>query len=136
LNIIGLNGKAYKLNWKKCKRRAQRAKSTPQLVAISLLLEILPGQPIYEEVTLPGLYKMAYCDIFLPGIPMIVEVHGKQHYEFVKFFHKDKHHFLSAQKADRDKEEWCKLNNITYVALPYNKEETWRDLINSAISQD
>ena len=29
--------------------------------------------------------------------------------------------FLKAQKKDREKVEWCELNNIKLIELPYNE---------------
>jgi hypothetical protein len=128
---MGLDGKEHKLILQSTKRKT-RAKSSPHQKALSLLLEILPGVVIFEEVTLPGCGL--YLDIFLPSISLAVEVHGRQHYEFVPFFHKTKADFLLARKRDRDKLEWCNLNDITLVVLPYDGEDEWKNLISSAIS--
>lgn len=129
---MGLDGKEHKLILQSTKRKS-RAKSAPHQKALSLLLEILPGVVIFEEVTLPGCGL--YLDIFLPSISLAVEVHGRQHYEFVPFFHKTKADFLLARKRDRDKLEWCNLNDVTLVALPHDEEDKWKNLISSAISQ-
>jgi hypothetical protein len=127
-----LDGKQHKLILQSTKRKT-RAKSAPHQKALSLLLEILPGVVIFEEVTLPGCGL--YLDIFLPSISLAIEVHGKQHYEFVPFFHKTKADFLLARKRDRDKLEWCNLNDVTLVTLPHDEEDKWKNLISSAISQ-
>ena len=95
---MGLDGKEHKLILQSTKRKT-RAKSAPHQKALSLLLEILPGVVIFEEVTLPGCGL--YLDIFMPSISLAVEVHGRQHYEFVPFFHKTKADFLLARKRDR-----------------------------------
>ena len=131
--MIGLDGKQHKLILQSTKRKS-RAKSAPHQKALSLLLEILPGVVVFEEVTLPGCGL--YLDIFLPSISLAIEVHGRQHYEFVPFFHKTKGDFLMSRKRDKDKREWCELNEITLVELPYDEEEKWKSLIASAISQD
>ena len=130
---MGLDGKEHKLILQSTKRKS-RAKSAPHQKALSLLLEILPGVVIFEEVTLPGCGL--YLDIFMPSISLAVEVHGKQHYEFVPFFHKTKADFLLARKRDRDKLEWCNLNDVTLVTLPHDEEDQWKSLISSAMSQD
>ena len=129
---MGLDGKEHKLILQSTKRKT-RAKSAPHQKALSLLLEILPGVVIFEEVTMPGCGL--YLDIFMQSISLAVEVHGRQHYEFVPFFHKTKADFLLARKRDRDKSEWCSLNNITLVSLPHDEEDKWKNLISSAISQ-
>jgi hypothetical protein len=87
-----------------------------------------------EEVTIPG--SSLYLDLYLPLIPLAVEVHGKQHYEHIPFFHKTKADFLLSQKRDKDKANWAEFNHIFFVVLPYDKEYNWWELINLAISQD
>ena len=47
------------------------------------------------------------------------EYHGYQHYIFPNYFHKTKEHFLSNQQRDRDKEQYCKENNIKLIIIPY-----------------
>lgn len=137
MKVIGFDGKEHKLNWSKYAHKRKR--SAPHQSAFSLLSEMFPGYGIYEEITLPGSKRFnspaLYADLFLPHIPMMVEVHGRQHYEMVPFFHKDKKAFLMGRKADRDKKEWCSINDITYVELPYDKEEEWKTLILTALSQ-
>lgn len=130
---MGLDGKEHKLILQSTKRKT-RAKSAPHQKALSLLLEILPGIPIFEEVSLPG--SGLYLDIFLPSASLAIEVHGRQHYEFVPFFHKCKADFLIARKRDRQKQEWCDINGIALAILPYDEEDKWKILISSAISQD
>lgn len=62
---------------------------------------------------------------------MCVEVHGEQHYKFVPFYHNNILDFVKAQKRDKSKQEWCKINNISYVSLPYNETlEEWTKRLN------
>lgn len=95
-------------------------------MALSLLKKLFPNRLIYEEITTPD---NLYLDIFIPCLPLIVEVHGKQHYEFVPFFHKTKANFLLAKKRDRDKVEWANLNKIPIAELPYDQQENWETII-------
>jgi hypothetical protein len=138
--VTGFDGREHKLNLAKFKKRSDRNKSAPHQAALSLLYEVFPGFPIYEEITLPGSKRFKsnclYADIFIPGIPLIVEVHGRQHYEFVSFFHKTKADFYSALRADKDKAEWARINNISFAVLPYNEEDKWKQIIDSTISRD
>jgi very-short-patch-repair endonuclease len=71
-----------------------------------------------------------YMDFYLPLKKMCVEVHGEQHYKFVQFYHQNMVNFVKAQKRDRDKEEWCEINGIRYIALPFDQTDLqWKDLI-------
>ena len=116
------------------KYRSNRDKSEPHSEALSLLLILFPGVTIFEEATIPG--SKLYLDIFLPSIPLAVEVHGRQHYDFVPFFHKTRADFLLAKKRDREKIEWANMNDIPLAVLPYNERSQWKQLIVSAISKD
>lgn len=76
-----------------------------------------------------GRKSVLYADFFIPEAMAIVEVHGRQHYEYCRHFHKTKAKFLLAQQRDRDKIEWCRLNDIDIIALPYNEREQWKSMI-------
>ena len=100
-----------------------------------LLREIFPYDIILEEILLPGSNREArqsllYADFFLPNKKLIVEVHGKQHYEYIRHFHKTKLNFRKSIARDNDKIEWCELNNFSIVILPYNNIDSWKGLIN------
>lgn len=100
--------------------------------ARALLNKLYPTLCIYEDVpvrVLPD--KLLFIDLFLVEINLAVEVHGKQHYEYCSFFHKNKLDFLKRHQDDIFKKEWCKNNMITYVELPYNESiEQWEKRLN------
>ena len=52
-------------------------------------------------------------DFYLPQYNMIIETHGKQHYEEVKFYKTNEH----TLKSDRIKKKYCKDNNIQYCEI-------------------
>ena len=139
MKIIGLDGREHKWNFSKYYKRKQRAnKSKPHMQALELVKSLYPHYTIYEEVTLPGSQitgrrSLLFADLFLPDLPMIVEVHGKQHYEYVPHFHKDRMGFAQAKKRDRDKIEWCEINDITIAILPHNEKDQWETIIKNSI---
>lgn len=96
-----------------------------------ILYELFPTMQIMEEVPInarPGTTQ--YLDFYINQIKLCVEVHGEQHYKFNSLFHSSARDFLEQKKRDIDKIEWCELNNITYIELPYNeKEEEWKNRI-------
>lgn len=103
-------------------------KSSHHLKARELLKNSFPTLQILEEVPVP--IKRSdnfYVDFYIPMLKTVVEVHGEQHYKFVAFYHNNQLGFLKAQKRDREKKEWCELNNIKYIELPYSEsEELWK----------
>lgn len=99
-------------------------KSALHLSARKLLRNKFPTLQILEEVTIPvrksGSY---YLDFYIPLLKTAVEIHGEQHYKFVAFYHNDQLGFLRSQKRDREKQEWCDINGIKFIELPYNESE-------------
>lgn len=139
--ITGLDNKEYKFNHTKHTHRKNRSgKSSLHIKARDLIKEVFMGESVYEEVTLPGTKRqgrksLLYADFFIPGVMTIVEVHGRQHYEFNSMFHKNMLDFYECQRRDRDKREWCQLNDIRIIELPYNEEKQWKSLILSKIAE-
>ena len=99
-----------------------------------LLRELFPSSQAKEEVSIPvRTQQILYFDFYLPITKIAIEVHGKQHYEFTPFFHANNIAFRLQQARDVDKVEWCKINNITLVILPYSESvDEWRERITRA----
>lgn len=103
-------------------------KSALHLRARKLLKELYPTMQILEEVSIPiRKSETLYLDFYIPLIKKCIETHGEQHYNFVPHYHTNRLSFLKAQKRDKDKQAWCEINGIEYIALPYNEEDNeWR----------
>ena len=119
MKFVGFNNKNYNVRLDKYIIRPDNTtkKSQYHLQVRELLHEMFSGYSILEEVKLPGsrkphLKSVLFLDFFIPNLMMGVEVHGKQHYQFVPHFHKTKAKYLQALRRDSLKLEWCKLNNI------------------------
>jgi hypothetical protein len=105
-------------------------KSSYHLTVRNLITEIYPTLQILEEVPIQlRRNETLYLDFYLPLKKTCFEVHGEQHYKFVPFYHSNILNFLKSQKRDREKQEWCEINNIKYISLPYNNETEWRNSI-------
>jgi len=105
-------------------------KSSYHLNARKLLKTEFPTMQILEEVAIPvRRSEILFLDFYIPLIRTCIEVHGEQHYSFVAHYHTNKLAFLKAQKRDKDKKEWCEINGIKYIELPYNLEKEWIRLI-------
>ena len=103
--------------------------------AKELLKEKYPNDRILEELVLPGTKTATRkstlkADFFIPVRKLIIEVHGEQHTEFNNFFFKSKMDFYKAQARDRDKKQWCEINNFELIELFHNESiEEWRSKI-------
>ena len=139
MKVVGLNGREYNINLKKyiVKRNDKTVKSKYHIAARELLADMFSGYTVLEEVKLPGSRcpskkSALFLDFFIPSLMLGIEVHGRQHYEFCKFFHKTMAGFLQSNKRDFIKEDWCELNDIELIVLKYSDSiEDWRNQIDS-----
>jgi hypothetical protein len=111
-----------------------RQRSGLHIRARKLLKEIFITSQIKEEVSIPVWPKRTFhLDFYIPITKIAVEVHGKQHYEFNVFFHANRMDFRMQENRDKDKIEWCSINGILLVILPYNEDSNeWRKRITNA----
>lgn len=49
----------------------------------------------------------------------LVEFDGRQHYEYVPYFHKTYSGFLKSKERDRQKNKYCLMHGITLIRVPY-----------------
>ena len=95
---------------------------------LSLLREAFPYVTIVEEYHVKYQGQKLFVDFYLPSYLIAVEVHGRQHDEFVPHFHGNAEGWRQHKKRDRTKEEWAAINDITYIVIrekdaPVSKEE-------------
>ncbi len=130
MKVTGLDGKLYQWNLtgKAVLGVDQRERSGLHVTCRHLLREFYTTERILEEVYLPGSGSL-YLDFYLPVRQLAIEVQGRQHYEFSLFFHMTRSNFLFSQQRDRNKAEWCEINNITLLALLEKDFNEWRQLI-------
>lgn len=57
--------------------------------------------------------------VYVQGGPVIVEVQGEQHYQFVSRFYKSRKDFIAARERDRRKISYCLANQIPIYIIPY-----------------
>ena len=134
MKVNGFDGRERSINFSKYYVYGDdtRHKSKLHKKAKKILREVFPYDSIYEEVSLPGSNKgsssILRADFFIPNQNLIVEIHGQQHYEFTVHFHKTKLDFYKSLAREKNKENWCKLNSIKFVALKYSESENeWRE---------
>jgi hypothetical protein len=132
--ILGLDGKEHKL---KVSNRKKGRKSALHIKARKLI-ERMFIETFYEEVSLVGSKTkrntLLYADFLSLKAKIIIEVHGRQHYEYVSHFHANKMAFAKAKLRDQTKIEWAELNGFTLIELPYNKEPEWETLIRKSLN--
>lgn len=134
MQVRDLDGNIFR--WKLIGSIAKGAhdnKSSLHLKARNLIKQCFPTLQILEEIPIPlRRSETLILDFYLPLNKKCIEVHGKQHYQFSRFFHKDMMGFIRHKKRDKEKKEWCQINNIEYIELPYNKIDEWEQRITNA----
>ena len=129
MKYMGLDGREHTITFEKYKKKRNNV-SSGHKKARELLSQAFPSDPIFEEVTLPGINPAVYVDFFIPSKDIIVEVDGEQHRVYNKFFHKNKANFRKAKKNDKAKQEWCDNNDLLLMRLDTNgTEQQWKEQI-------
>lgn len=59
-------------------------------------------------------------DCFCSELKLGLEYNGRQHYEFIPYFHKNKETFYNQQYRDYMKRNMCSQNGINLIEVPYN----------------
>jgi hypothetical protein len=106
-------------------------RSSLHIAAREIITKTYPTLQILEEVPVPiKKNDQYYFDFYLPMTKKVIEIHGEQHYKFVAFYHTNMLGFIKSQKRDKEKIEWCELNGIKYLELPFNETpEQWTERI-------
>ena len=60
-------------------------------------------------------------DIYIPELKLAFEYNGKQHFEWIKYFHPTKEDFEKQQYRDRCKKRICKIKGITLIKIKYDE---------------
>lgn len=60
-----------------------------------------------------------YFDFYLPEYNLIIEYHGKQHYEYNPFFHRNYEEFSYRKEKDSIKKETALNYGINYLSIKY-----------------
>lgn len=111
-----LKGGTTKLRLSNKRLRTQgRSKSQFQYGVGQQLIDKYPHDVIFEEVIIPG--DGFILDFFIPSLDLVIECHGKQHVEHVRYFHKTKQDFHKQQDVDQRKRDWCKLNGFRLIEI-------------------
>lgn len=134
MKVTGLNGRKYTWNigGREPRLNDTKGRSRPHLQMRLLLRKLFPFDVRMEEVPLPGSGGLK-ADFVILSEKLMVEVHGRQHYEFVQHFHITPEGFREAQQRDANKRKWCDVNGIRYVECPDNESvEQWKRRITNA----
>lgn len=76
-----------------------------------------------------------FIDFYLPEHNMFIEYNGKQHYEYVPYFHKNENDFERQKFRDFIVRDYCEKKGIKLLEIPYylKKDEVY-ELLNASIN--
>lgn len=104
----------YRIDWeKKCRSKFQKRVK-------DYLYHFWRNHIVFEEFPVPG--TRSTLDLYNATLRVAVECQGRQHNEFIPFFHGGgaagfRGGFGAQVKRDMGKHEWCELNEITLVEI-------------------
>jgi very-short-patch-repair endonuclease len=84
---------------------------------LQCLKQAFPEVKVYTEKSITIGNQLLFIDIWVPQLRLAIEVHGKQHDQFVEHFHGTADNFRNCRRRDRIKEEWVASNGYTLVVL-------------------
>ena len=106
-----------------------KSRSKIQYNAKQFLKKYWSNHIVFEEFPVAGT-KLS-LDFYNANKKIAVEVQGRQHTKYVPFFHgKNKINYLNQLKRDRDKLNFCELNDIQLVEI-YDGDELSEKLFES-----
>lgn len=115
--------KKYLIDWEKS------SKSKLQYSTKVFLKKYWSRHIVFEEFPVAGT-KLS-LDFYNANKKIAIEVQGRQHTKYVPFFHgKNKINYLNQLKRDRDKLQFCELNDIELVEI-YDGDELSEKLFES-----
>lgn len=95
--------------------------SGPADAVRDLLSELFPWYKIFSEYFCWYKNTKLFFDFYIKDLNLLIEVQGRQHYEFVEHFHGDRKGFLESKKRDNLKREYCQENSLTLIEIKYNE---------------
>lgn len=108
--VVGKNVSKYLIDWD------GKSRSKVQFNTKQFLKKYWKNHIVYEEFPVFG--SRLKVDIINATLKIAVEVHGKQHSSFNKFFHNDSRlNYLKSIKRDVAKEKWLSLNNFQLIEI-------------------
>lgn len=108
------NAKKYLINW------SSKSRSKFQENVKKFLFKYWCQDIVFEEFPIVG--TRLTLDFYNANKKIAIEAQGRQHVQFIQFFHQDRLNFLHQLKRDQNKEKFCELNGIKLVTI-FEKDE-------------
>jgi len=106
---------------------------------LTLLYPPSPAKRVFVEHYIKFKGRKLYFDFYVPGLNMLFECQGQQHFKFNAFFQGTKEAFISQKKRDNLKIDYIQQEGMYLVYVNYNEEITTAlvlDRINEAMNSE
>ena len=118
MKFIDFYGRLHGIDFTKYNYKNSETRTSGEQRLLDYLLNSYPNTLICEQF--PCLGTGLRLDFFIPFYRTAYEFDGEQHNKFVQFFHKSMKGLILSKERDRQKEKWCKINNIELVRYDKN----------------
>jgi len=89
--------------------------------------EITSYHPLWAESPKGVLYEF---DVYIKGTNLLIEYNGRQHYEYVPFFHKTKKRFFLQKRRDLLKQQLASSHGHKVITFKYDEPITRNHVYN------
>lgn len=126
MKFIDLNNRehTFELDTNFAVKSQEQCRSEPQFQLGRLLCKHYGKNNVFEDYPLPGCNNLSW-DFWVPHMKIAFEFHGKQHFEYVKFFHQTKAGLRNQQTADLKKEAIATANGVKLIVLTEKDFSNW-----------
>ena len=92
-----------------------KSRSKRQRAVKCFLQQFWKDHIVFEEFPIAG--TRLSLDFYNANKRIAIEVQGRQHTEYVPFFHRTKTNYLSQLRRDQQKLDFCELNSINLIEI-------------------
>ena len=121
---FGGTERTFELGQKFRLKRKEDCRSISKWKLGRLLSKIYGRNNLVEDYPLPNCGNVSW-DFWVPHQKMAFEFHGRQHDEYVRFFHGTKAGFIKQKKSDSKKAQIAELNDVTLVVVREGDFKEW-----------
>jgi very-short-patch-repair endonuclease len=121
--LINDNGKYFWAKYKSEMDEYQKKQSIGEKICQKIIEEIYPNNK-FQKIRPNWLKntdtnKNMELDIYCNELKIAIEYNGKQHYEYIEYFHRNENNFNKQCERDKLKNELCIKNGIKLITIPY-----------------